>query len=165
MSEHLPHTNLSRARTARLAIAASLALASGLSLSAGSAPIRLLGVSARGNAVLIESTEPAAYVVRRPDSLTVLVELRNVSVANAANAVGRRDPIAGVTLEQGPAVDGQALARVRLTLARPAEYAVHSARNVIWLELTQPSRALGAAALLSRPAQPDGQTRSVSAQI
>ena len=79
MSEHLPHTNLSRARAATLAIVAvALALASGLSLSAGSAPIRLLGVSAEGTAVVIESTEPAAYVVRRPDALTVLVELRNV---------------------------------------------------------------------------------------
>ena len=59
MSEQLPHTNLSRARAARLAIVASLALASGLSLSAGSAQIRLLGVSAQGNSVLIESSEPA----------------------------------------------------------------------------------------------------------
>ena len=107
MSDQLPHTNVSRARAARLAIVASLALASGLSLSAGSAAIRLLGVSAQGNAVLIESTEPAAYVVKRPDPLTVLVELRNVSVANASNAVGRRDPIAEVTLEQGPDVDAR----------------------------------------------------------
>ena len=165
MSDQLPHTNVSRARAARLAIVASLALASGLSLSAGSDPIRLLGVSTQGNSVLIESTEPAAYVVKRPDPLTVLVELRNVSVANASNAVGRRDPIAEVTLEQGPAVDGQALARVRLTLARPAQYAVHSARNVIWLELTQPSRASSAAALLDVLSHSNKQTSSLSAQI
>ena len=44
MSDQLPHTNVSRARAARLAIVVSLALASGLSLSAGSDPIRLLGV-------------------------------------------------------------------------------------------------------------------------
>ena len=165
MSEHLPHTNLSHARVGMLAIVLSLALASGLSLSAGSAPIRLLGVSTEGTAVLIESTEPAAYVVRRPDPLTVLVELRNVSVANASNAVGRRDPIAAVTLEQGSAIDGQAVAIVRLTLARPVEYAVHSSRNVIRLELTQRSRPSAAAAVLGLPAPPSVPARSAFAQI
>jgi type IV pilus secretin PilQ/predicted competence protein len=152
MSELLRRPILSR--TATLAIVASLALASGLSLSAGSAPIRLVGVSASGTSVLIEAAEPAAYVVKRPDPLTVLVELRNVSVAAAANAVGRRDPIAGVTLEQGPAIDGQALGLVRLVLARPAEYVVHSTRNVIRLELTQPApppAAVAAIDLLSAP--------------
>jgi type IV pilus assembly protein PilQ len=148
MSEQLPHTNRSRMRGARVAIVISLALASGLSLLARSAPIRLVGVSARGNAVLIESTEPAAYVVKRPDALTLIVELRNVSVADAANVVERRDPIAGITLEQGPPVEGQALGRVRLSLARPTEYVVHSTRNVIRLELTQPPRAAAAAEAL-----------------
>ena len=35
-----------------------------MSLSAGSAPIRLVGVSAQGNTVFIEATEPVAYVVQ-----------------------------------------------------------------------------------------------------
>ena len=125
-----------------LAIVASLALGSSLSLSAGATPIRLLGVSAHGNAVLIESTEPAAYVVKRPDPLTVVVELRNVSVASACEASSssrRRDPIASVTLEQGAGDDGQTVARVRVGLSRPQEYAVRSARNTIRLELTAPT--------------------------
>ena len=159
MSEHLPHTDMSRARAAKAAIVLSLALASGLSLSAGSAPIRLVGVSAQGNAVLIESAEPAAYVVKRPDALTVLVELRNVSVANAANGVERRDPIAGVTLEQGAADDGQAVARVRVALSRPLEYAVHSARNLIRLELTQPVRR----AAIALPVGPSPRSGSSAA--
>ena len=46
------------------------------------------------------------------------------------------------------------------TLARPAQYAVHSARNVIWLELTQPSRASGAAALLDVLTHSDKKTES-----
>ena len=150
MIEQLPHTDISRARAGKLAIVVSLALASGLSLSAGTAPIRLLGVSARGSAVFIESAEPAAYVVKRPDPLTLLVELRNVTVADAANAVGFHDPIASVTIEQGPAVDGQALARVRLALARPTEYAVHSTRNVIRLEPAQPAQP-------AQPARPGRQ--------
>ncbi len=136
----MPHMKLAR-RTAQLLLVAVVTLASGMSLAAGGGPIRLLGVSGEGNAVLIESAEPAAYVVKRPDSLTLLVELRNVSVANAANMVARRDPIAGVSLEQASAPDGQALARVRVTLARPSEYAVRSARNLIRLELTAPLRS------------------------
>jgi len=155
MSQQLSHTNISRLRLAQLAMVISLALASGLSLSAGSTPIRLLGVSAQGNAVLIESTEPAAYVVKRPDSLTVLVELRNVSVANASNVVERREPIKNVTLEQGSGPDGQTVARVRVTLSRPLEYAVRSARNLIRLELTPPSReAAPPAAAMPQPAPP-----------
>ena len=164
MSEQLPHTNTSRMRAAKVAIVMSLALASGLSLLARSAPIRLVGVSARGNAVLIESTEPAAYVVKRPDALTLVVELRNVSVADAANAVERRDPITGVTLEQGPAVEGQALGRVRLALARPTEYVVHSTRNVIRLELTQPARAAAAAETLVALSAAPAASRTAQAE-
>jgi type IV pilus assembly protein PilQ len=161
MSEHLLHTDLSRARAAKAVIVLSLALAGGLSLSAGSAPIRLLGVSVDGNAVLIESAEPAAYVVKRPDALTVLVELRNVSVANAANGIQRRDPIAGVTLEQGSSDDGQAVARVRVTLSRPLEYAVRSARNLIRLELTGPA---GPAVPSAVPDGPSSRSASPAAQ-
>ena len=164
MSQQLSHTNISRLRLAPLAIAISLAAASGLSLSAGSTPIRLLGVSAQGNAVLIESTEPAAYVVKRPDSLTVLVELRNVSVANASNVVERREPITNVTLEQGSGPDGQTVARVRVTLSRPLEYAVRSARNLIRLELTAPSRAAATpAAAMPQPA-PQSKPETVTTQ-
>src|SRR5262245_6964820 len=153
MSQQLSYTNIWRHRVAQLATVVSLAAASGLSLSAGSTPIRLLGVSAQGNAVVIESTEPAAYVVKRPNSLTVLVELRNVSVANASNVVERRDPIANVTLEQGSGDDGQSVARVRIALSRPLEYAVRSARNLIRLELTAPSRTTApAAAAMPQPA-------------
>jgi len=162
MSQQLSYTTISRIRVAQLAIVAALAAGSGLSLSAGSTPIRLLGVSAQGNAVLIESTEPAAYVVKRPDSTTVLVELRNVSVANASNVVERRDPIANVTLEQGSGADGQTVARVRVALSRPLEYAVRSARNTIRLELTPPARSVtkAAAAILQTAAQskPDSET-------
>jgi len=57
--------------------------------------------------------EGVAYLAERPDPLTVLVDLRNVSIADAANQVERRDPLAGVTLEQARAVDGKSLARVR----------------------------------------------------
>jgi type IV pilus assembly protein PilQ len=140
MRLQMPQMKLAR-RAAQLVLVAVVSLAGGMSLAAGTGPIRLLGVSGQGNTLLIESTEPAAYVVKRPDPLTLLVELRNVSVANAANLVVRRDPIAAVSLEQATASDGQALARVRVSLARPSEYAVRSARNMIRLQLTAPLRS------------------------
>lgn len=138
MRQQLRRTVFSRAGAAQLAIVASLALGSSLSLSAGATPIRLLGVSAHGNQVIIESTEPAAYAVKRPDPLTVIVELRNVSVGIASSVVDvdRRDAIASVTLEQGTGDDGQAVARVRIGLIHASEYSVRSARNTIRLELT-----------------------------
>jgi type IV pilus assembly protein PilQ len=138
MRQQLRRTVFSRAGAAQLAIVASLALGSSLSLSAGATPIRLLGVSAHGNQVIIESTEPAAYAVKRPDPLTVIVELRNVSVGIASSVVevDRRDAIATVTLEQGAGDDGQAVARVRIGLIHASEYSVRSARNTIRLELT-----------------------------
>ncbi len=142
MSEQLRQTFFSRAGAVQAIVALVLALGSSLSLSAGTMPIRLLGVSAQGSAVLIEATEPAAYVVKRPDTLTVLVELRNVSVgvATANVVVDRRDPITSVTIEQGVGDDGQSVARVRVGLSRGVEYAVHSARNTIRLDLTSPTR-------------------------
>jgi type IV pilus assembly protein PilQ len=124
----------------RLAAASMLAAAAGgLVLTAAPSPIRLLGVSAQATgrtaAVLIEATEPVAYAVSRPDPLTLLVDLRNVNVADAANQVARGGPIERVTLEQQTAIDGKSLARVRVALASPATYKVRSARNTIRVEL------------------------------
>jgi type IV pilus assembly protein PilQ len=114
-------------------------MAGGLVVTAAPSPVRLLGVSAqatgRSAAVLIEATEPVAYAVSRPDPLTLLVDLRNVSVADAENQVARSGPVERVTLEQATAIDGKALARVRLALASPSTYRVRSARNTIRVEL------------------------------
>ena len=121
-----------------IACAGSIALAA---RSAESTPVRLLGVSAQGRAILIEASEPVAYVVSRPDPLTVVVELREATVAEATNQVPRRDLVAGVTLEDGRSVDGKAVARVRVALAKPAESKVRSARSTIRLELA-PASAL-----------------------
>ena len=154
MRQQLRSRGFSRAGAWHLAIIVSLALGSSLSLSAGAIPARLLGVSAQGNAVLIESTEPAAYAVKRPDPLTVVVELRNVAVASTANPVleqRARDPIASITLEQGTGDDGQPVARVRVELSRPQEYVVKSARNTIRLELTAPTRATAPEAVPQPP--------------
>jgi type IV pilus assembly protein PilQ len=115
------------------------AVCGGLVTASPSSNIRLVGVSAQGSgktaAVLIESTEPVAYAVSRPDPLTVLVDLRNVSVADATTEISRKGPVAGVTVEQATAIDGKDLARIRVALASPSTYKVRSSRNVIRLEL------------------------------
>jgi type IV pilus assembly protein PilQ len=121
----------------RMAAALMTALAAGgILVSAATAPVRLVGVSSQDNAVLIESTEPVAYAVSRPDPLTLLVDLRNVSVSDARADVVRSGSLAGVKLEQAAAVDGASLARVRVSLTGPSEYRVRSARNTIRVELT-----------------------------
>jgi type IV pilus assembly protein PilQ len=117
-------------------MAACAALAGSLMVSAETAPIRLIGVSVEGSTVLIEATDPAPYAVAQPDPLTVYVDLRNVTaVATAVARVKRTPAIADVQVEQRKAVDGLAVARVHVSLARPADYKVRSTRNTIRLDL------------------------------
>ena len=84
--------------THRMAAAAVVAAVTG-GLALGASPsgaVRLVGVSSqtagKTAAVLIESTEPVAYAVSRPDPMTVLVDMRNVKVADAAAQVSRSGP-------------------------------------------------------------------------
>ncbi len=109
-----------------------------LVLAAGGAPVRLVGVSADADAtdhaVLIEASEPAAYSVSRPDPLTVLVELRNVSVEGAANRLPATSVVRAVEFEDAIALDGNPVGRVRLALVRPAAHRVRSERNTIRLD-------------------------------
>ena len=119
----------------RLCIALGLAATAGMVLSAAATPVRLVGVTTEGNTVLIESTEPVAYSVSRPDPLSLVVDMRNVSVSDARADVAKEGAIAGVRLEQASATDGRALARVHVALAKPTEFVVRSARNTIRVEL------------------------------
>ena len=89
----------------RLCIALGLAATAGMVLSAAATPVRLVGVTTEGNTVLIESTEPVAYSVSRPDPLSLVVDLRNVSVSDARADVAKEGAIAGVRLEQASATD------------------------------------------------------------
>jgi type IV pilus secretin PilQ/predicted competence protein len=118
------------------AFGGTIALMAGPAPMAEPAPIRLVGVSLQGRAVVIEAAEPVGYAVSRPDPLTIVVELRDVSIAEAANQVRRHELVAGVSLEQGTAADGKSVGRVRVALTGPAESKVRSARNTIRLELT-----------------------------
>ena len=82
-----------------------------------------------------KSTEPVAYSVSRPDALSLVVDMRNVSVADARADVDRQGAIAGVRLEQASA-RRRPRARTRARdSAKPSEYVVRSARNTIRVEL------------------------------
>jgi type IV pilus assembly protein PilQ len=134
---------------------AAVAGSSVMKVSADAAGARLTAISARSGSditsVLIEASEPAAYVTTRPDPLTVLVDLRNVSAAGAVNKAESvsSGPLRAVTVEEVKTPDGTTLARVRLKLTRPVNYLVHSARNFIQVDLPHQDSAavtLGAGA-------------------
>ena len=120
----------------RLATAAVLASATTLMLGAAAAPARLLGITAEGDAVVIESSEPAVYSISRPSPTALVVDMRNVSIGEARSEVPTGGALAAVRLEQATAPDGGAIARVHLTLNRPSEHSVRSSRNTIRVELS-----------------------------
>jgi hypothetical protein len=96
MIAQMVHTTRNRIRrvTAGIAVTAALAGLGGL-LAADNGPVRLLGVTAEDDDVVIEASEPVAYSVTKPDPLTLLIDMRNVTVIDAANHV-RRTPAAFV---------------------------------------------------------------------
>src|SRR6478735_11925473 len=159
-------------RIPRLVLAAPLAAVLALALSAsrpaalgGAETPALKSISSRLDGalstVLIEASEPVAYLTSQPDPLTVLVDLRNVNAA----ALGGKPvaemlaPVNGVAVETATAPDGSPVARVRVHLDRAATHRVRSSRNTILVEVDRASatgagsgaRAAGAAALLTAP--------------
>jgi type IV pilus secretin PilQ/predicted competence protein len=140
-----------RSLAATLVVAAAAGVMFNPRLDATPAAVRLVGVSAQGDALVIEATEPVAYTVNRPDPRTLVVDMRNVSVADARNDVVQRGAIAGVRFEQVASVDGRAVARVHVALTRPAVHTVRSVRNTIRVELTGGQAATTAAPTSSAP--------------
>ena len=119
-------------------LAGALVLGSYVHAAGHAAPTaRLTGVSTKtegaATTVVIETTEPAAYVAAQPDPLTLLVDLRNV----APGDVRPTDPsgaVAGVTVEAGTSDDGTGIARVRMRLAKPATPSIRSRLNAVIVE-------------------------------
>jgi type IV pilus assembly protein PilQ len=131
-----------RQRPALIAVLAVTAAASVVAgVGAAAAGPRLSGISARANArstsVLIEASEPVAYSTSRPDPLTVVVELLNVTTAGVVNRVerGGTGVVESVTVGESTEPDGAVVARVRVKLATPVSHTVRSTRNVIEVEL------------------------------
>ena len=137
----------------RLVLVAPMMAALAVTLTAG-APARIAGtetpalrsISSRLDGtlstVLIEASEPVAYLTSQPDPLTVLVDLRNVAMGSFASEsiANLLEPIGSVRVEAANAPDGAPVARVRVGLAREAKHRIRSARNTILVEVDRSAR-------------------------
>ena len=129
--------------------------------------VRLVGVSTRiegrATAVVIETSEPVAYVTAQPDPLTLFVDLRNVTTESSPSLEKPKGALADVSdlsVEPSKADDGTSIVRVKLTLARPGRPTVRSRWNTVIVEF---GARLGDAAIADsgpRPAStvPQGQS-------
>ena len=135
------------------ALAGHLAAADATSSGAEFPHLRAVSTRADGSvsAVVIEATEPVAYVTSQPDPLTVLVDLRNVSAGGVQAAATARGltPLRGVHVEESRSADGTPVARVRVSLDRPASHRVRTTRNLIVVEVDQQAPARTATAVAS----------------
>jgi type IV pilus assembly protein PilQ len=89
----------------------------------------------RNASLVIEATEPVAYVATRPDPLTVLVEFRNVDAAGVASSVkaNAASPILSAVVEQ-PDDATSSGPKVRITLLQPVAHHVRSDRNTVVID-------------------------------
>ena len=135
-------------RISRLVLVTPMVAALAVSLTAG-APINhggtetpaLRSISSRLDGalstVLIEASEPVAYLTSQPDPLTVLVDLRHVAPGSLTTKpiADVLAPVGSVRVETAYAPDGAPVARVRVNLERVAKHRVRSARNTILVEV------------------------------
>jgi len=142
-------------------LAGALLLGSYVHASGHAAPTaRLTGVSTKtagvGTTVVIETTVPVAYVTARPDPLTLLIDLRNVSPGQVRpeKASGA---VADVVIESSTDADGTEIARVRLLLTSPMTPQVRSKWNTVIVELGggagQAAEAFAASDVRATPGQ------------
>jgi len=107
-------------------------------------------VHAKGASLVIEATEPVAYVATRPDPLTVVLDFRNVVTEGVANAAANvKTPIAAVSVEPDDSL-GTPGSRVRIELTQPVAHRVRSDRNTVVVDFDKPSAD---GALYVRPAR------------
>ena len=128
-------------------IAAAGALAQTPTAANGRAPestVRLKAISSRvnskGASLVIETTEPVAYVASQPDPLTVLLDFRNVDSNGVRNSVAGtvNSPMTSVTVEPAESTSEPG-SRVRIELAQPVGHRVRSERNTIVVDFDKPS--------------------------
>src|SRR4051794_8037567 len=105
-------------------------------------------------AVLIEASEPVAYVSARPDPFTVLVDLRNVAAAGYANGFVPEagSPVRAISVEPARGDDGAEVARVRVSLSEPVGHEIRSQRNLIFIELERDRTPSAVPATIPSPA-------------
>lgn len=168
-----------RSRYLRLMWAAPLMTVLAVSLAASAPPaaegpaVRAITGRADGalSTVLIEASEPVAYLTSQPDPLTVFVDLRNARTEGVSGAVAiKQPPVSGVQVEPAVAPDGAPVARVRVALDRPAKHRVRSSRNLIYVEVERPAEAAApmrvtAPARLAAPAAPAMTAQAAGGEV
>jgi type IV pilus assembly protein PilQ len=107
------------------------------SAAAARAELRAISTRLEGarSQILIEASEPVAYVTSQPDPLTVIVDLRNVKAGIMPPGLGPLPPVTDVDVEEAVAGDGAEVARVKVKLAYAAPHRVRSSRNMIYVEV------------------------------
>jgi type IV pilus assembly protein PilQ len=97
-------------------------------------------VGPKGASLTIEASEPVGYSLTRPDATTVLVDFRNVTMADVANTVvaNTKSPIASVLVEPYESL-GVPASRVRILLAKAVAHRVRSERNAIIVDFDKPT--------------------------
>ena len=123
-------------------VSASSSPAGGSSAVGSLTTVRLKAISSRVNAkgasLVIEATEPVAYVAAQPDPLTLLLDFRNVAADGVSNTVAvGRSPLAGVSVEPTESL-GAPASRVRIALAQPVVHRVRSERNTVVVDFEKP---------------------------
>ena len=122
--------------------------------------------------VLIEASEPVAYLTSQPDPLTVLVDLRHVApgALTTKPIADMLEPVGSVKVETAYAPDGAPVARVRVNLERAAKHRVRSARNTILVEVdrnaanTMRTNGAGAKVPTLAPVKPAAPETHVTAE-
>ena len=117
---------MTRGKALYLTLALAAAWGAVSHAAAGSSKVseaRLTGITSRVDArnasLVIEASEPVPYVATRPDSLTLVLDFRNVG-ADPVAKIAKLDPsspIAGIALEAAESM-GSPVSRVRISLAR-----------------------------------------------
>ena len=116
------------------------ALAGAVQASARDAAARLLSIGAEtgdgAHAMVIEASEPVAFAVTRPDLFTVLVDLRDVRVANAKNHFrpSNGTPVSAVVIDEMTTPDGAPLTRVMMQLKQPLQHTATANKGKIRIE-------------------------------
>src|SRR5262245_31432516 len=95
-------------------------------------------LTAKSASLVIEASDPVAYIATRPDPLTVVLDLRNVVADGVANEVAANasSPVTSVAIEPP---DASSISRVRVSLAQPVPHRVRSDRNTIVVDFDRPS--------------------------
>ena len=120
-------------------------------------------VSGKGASLVIEASEPVAYVASRPDPLTLLLDFRNVGAEGVANSVvaNAKSPIVSVAVEPVDSL-GTMASRVRIALAQPVTHRVRSDRNTVVVDFER-TPAKGVPYVLPPAARPTGASAAPDA--